>query len=356
MRAYDAVFHHVLRHVDPELAHRVSFRGLQGLYAVPGLGRAVGSRVAQPDPSLALDVFGRRVASPLGLAAGFDKNAHGIDALAALGFGSVEIGTVTGQPQPGNPTPRLFRLPLDRAIVNRMGFNNDGSAAVADRLARRAAGPHSDVLLGVNIGKTKVVSNDAAIEDYLLSAGRLAPYADYLVVNVSSPNTPGLRDLQAVSSLRPLLSAVGPAADAAAGRAVPLLVKIAPDLADADVVAVAELVTELGLAGVIATNTTISRDGLRTAPEKVAAFGLGGLSGPVLARRSVEVLRLLRTQLPADVVVISVGGVSTADDVARRLDLGATLVQAYTGFVYGGPLWVRQVNADLARRARSARV
>ena len=350
MSTYDAVFHHVLRHVDPELAHRVSFRGLQSLYAVPGLGAAVGSRVATPDPSLAVEVFGRRVASPLGLAAGFDKNARGIDALAALGFGSVEIGTVTGQPQPGNPTPRLFRLPLDRAILNRMGFNNDGSEVVAERLARRAAGRHSGVLLGVNIGKTKLVPNDEAIEDYLLSARRLARYADYLVVNVSSPNTPGLRDLQAVSSLRPLLGAVGPTADAAAGRPVPLLVKIAPDLADADVVAVADLVTELGLAGVVATNTTIGRDGLRTAPEKVAAFGLGGLSGPVLARRSVEVLRLLRAELPAAATVISVGGVSNADDVARRLDLGATLVQAYTGFVYGGPLWVRRINADLARR------
>jgi len=356
VRTYDAVFHHVLRHIDPEVAHRVSFRGLRGLYAVPGLGRGIGSRLAQPDPSLAIRVFGRTVSSPLGLAAGFDKNAKGIDALAALGFGSVEIGTVTGQPQPGNPTPRLFRLPLDRAILNRMGFNNDGSEVVAERLARRAAGQHSDVLLGVNIGKTKVVPNDAAIEDYLVSARRLAPHADYLVVNVSSPNTPGLRDLQAVSSLRPLLGAVGPAADAAAGRPVPLLVKIAPDLADADVVAVADLVTELRLAGVVATNTTIGRDGLRTTPEKVAAFGLGGLSGPVLARRSVEMLRLLRAELPGDAVVISVGGVSTADDVARRLDLGATLVQAYTGFVYGGPLWVRQINAELARRTRSARV
>ena len=177
MSTYDAVFHHVLRHVDPELAHRVSFRGLQSLYAVPGLGAAVGSRVATPDPSLAVEVFGRRVASPLGLAAGFDKNARGIDALAALGFGSVEIGTVTGQPQPGNPTPRLFRLPLDRAILNRMGFNNDGSEVVAERLARRAAGRHSGVLLGVNIGKTKLVPNDEAIEDYLLSARRLARYA-----------------------------------------------------------------------------------------------------------------------------------------------------------------------------------
>ncbi len=356
---YDLAFQHLLTRVDAERAHRVSFRSLQALYAagtrsdrVASVGERVVRSQTVPDvPGLRVKVFGRWLRSPLGLAAGFDKNAEGIDALASLGFGFVEIGTVTGQAQPGNPTPRLFRLPADRAIVNRMGFNNDGAAVVARRLAARAAGPHDDVVLvGVNIGKTKVVPNDEAIEDYLTSTRLLAPHADYLVVNVSSPNTPGLRDLQAVDSLRPLLAAVGPAADEAAGRRVPLLVKIAPDLADEDVLAVADLAADLGLAGVVATNTTIGRDGLHTPAGEVARLGAGGLSGPVLAARSIQVLALLRRRLPSDAVVISVGGIDTPADAVRRLDQGATLVQAYTGLIYGGPLWVRRVNAALATR------
>jgi dihydroorotate dehydrogenase len=351
-RVYDRLFDGVLTRVDAERAHRLAFGGWRTVARVPGVATAARRTLGRADRSIAVEVFGKVVPSPLGLAAGFDKNAVGIDAMAALGFGAVEVGTVTGQPQPGNPRPRLFRLPTDRAIVNRMGFNNDGSYAVAARLAERATRRHpSDVLLGVNIGRTKVVPEHEAVGDYRLSAGRLAPFADYLVVNVSSPNTPGLRDLQAVSALRPLLAAVHETADAAAGRAVPLLVKIAPDLADEDVRAVAGLVGELGLAGVVATNTTIGRDGLRTPAAEVAAVGAGGLSGPVLAARSEEVLHVLRDALGSAPVVISVGGVTTAADVARRLDAGATLVQGYTALVYEGPLWPRRVNHELAARA-----
>ncbi len=298
--------------------------------------------------------------NPLGLAAGFDKNAVGIDALAALGFGFVEVGTVTALAQPGNPRPRLFRLPEDRAIVNRMGFNNEGAEAVARRLERRArsldrrerrvAGrigqrPQRRPVLGINIGKSKVVPDDderAVLDDYAFSARHLAPYADYLVVNVSSPNTPGLRSLQAVDRLAPLVDEVRRVADDAANRPIPLCVKIAPDLADEDVVAVAELARDRGLDGLIATNTTISRAGLRTPAADVEALGAGGLSGPVLRQRSVEVLRLLRSR-DRDLTIISVGGVSSAHDVDERLKAGATLVQAYTGFVYGGPLWPRRV-------------
>jgi dihydroorotate dehydrogenase len=348
-RVYRAVFDGVLTHTDAEAAHRGSFRAWRGLSAIPGSRQVTEALVGRPDPALAVPVFGKTVASPLGLAAGFDKNAVGIDALARWGFGAIEIGTVTGQAQPGNDRPRLFRLPADRAIVNRMGFNNDGSAVVADRLARRAAGPHrTDILLGINIGKTKAVDAADAVADYVLSARRLAPYADYLVVNVSSPNTPGLRDLQAVETLRPLLVSVREAADTAAARKVPLLVKIAPDLADDDIVAVAALVAELELAGVVATNTTISREGLASAREVVERIGPGGLSGPVLRERSMGVLRLLRAHLPTGSVVISVGGVSTAADVRARLVAGATLVQAYTAFVYEGPLWVSRVNRALS--------
>lgn len=353
---YRTVFDTVLTRTDAEDAHHRAFGTWRRLAAVPRLTDLVQATLTRPDPAIGVEVFGKRLPSPLGLAAGFDKNAEGIDALAAWGFGAIEVGTITGQGQPGNDRPRLFRLPQDRAIINRMGFNNDGSAVVADRLRRRAAGRHrDDILLGVNIGKTKIVEAADAPADYVLSATALAPYADYLVVNVSSPNTPGLRDLQAVAALRPLLSAVRAAADGAAGRAVPLLVKIAPDLADADIVEVAELVVELGLAGVVATNTTIARTGLRTDAAAVARIGAGGLSGPVLQERSHAVLRLLRAHLPADCVVISVGGVGSATDVLARLADGATLVQAYTAFIYEGPLWVSRVNRELAAARKGQR-
>src|SRR5690242_7267564 len=224
------------------------------------MGALVRRICAPRDPILRVRAFGRELPGPLGLAAGFDKDAKGVNALLALGFGFVEVGTVTAEAQPGNPKPRLFRLPRDRALVNRMGFNNEGAAAAARRLVHRAAGT-----VGVNIGKTKRVPEEGALADFAASAERLAPLADYLVVNVSSPNTPGLRDLQATAKLRPLLAAVRAACDLASPmRRVPLLVKIAPDLADDDIDAVADLALELGLDGIIATNTTISRAGLAT--------------------------------------------------------------------------------------------
>ena len=337
--AYDALFAHVLTRIDPERAHHVGFAGIR---AARALTRMYPGPATRP-----VNAMGLIFPSALGLAAGFDKNAVGIDALAALGFGHVEVGTVTGEPQPGNPRPRLFRLPADHAIVNRMGFNNDGAEAVAARLRRRAHAIGTDrhrVVLGVNIGKTKVVPEDdepAVIADYEKSARLLAPLADYLVVNVSSPNTPGLRSLQAVQRLGPLLEAVRRVAE------VPLLVKIAPDLADDDVLDVAGLALDLRLDGIIATNTTTSRDGLRTPAPEVDAIGPGGLSGAPLAERSLEVLRLLNKTVARDLTLVSVGGISTLDDARARLDAGATLVQAYTGFVYGGPWWPRRIAAGL---------
>jgi dihydroorotate dehydrogenase len=304
--------------------------------------------------------MGLRFRGPLGLAAGFDKNAVGIDALAGLGFSFVEVGTVTGEPQPGNPTPRLFRLPEDRAVVNRMGFNNDGAEAVARRLAARSARSvrrrpgRGGVVVGVNIGKTKAVPDEHAVADYEKSTRLLAPHADYLVVNVSSPNTPGLRDLQSTSRLRPLLTAVRRQAEAVRPGHLPLLVKIAPDLADGDVLEVADLALELGLDGIVATNTTTARDGLSSPAEAVARAGAGGLSGPPVRARAVEVLRLLRGRVGPDLTLIGVGGISDADDARERLDAGATLVQAYTAFIYEGALWPRRVQRELAREGARA--
>ncbi|HEX6233254.1 MAG TPA: quinone-dependent dihydroorotate dehydrogenase [Jiangellaceae bacterium] len=357
MKTYEWVFNSLLRRLDAERAHRWSFRALRTLVATPGGNRLV-HRVCHV-PDLPVEAMGLRFANPLGLAAGFDKNGVGIDAIAALGFGFVEIGTVTGQPQPGNPRPRLFRLPRDRAVVNRMGFNNDGAPAVAARLARRERRLAQRVkrgrgktrhrpVVGVNIGKTKLVPAEQAIDDYVTSARRLAPYADYLVVNVSSPNTPGLRDLQAIDQLRPLLAAVRATVDDAAQRPVPLLVKIAPDLADDDVRGIAELATELGLAGIIATNTTTDRAGLASDPHEVEQIGAGGLSGAPLKERSLEVLRLLRAHAGSSLTIVSAGGIESAEDIIERIQAGATLVQAYTGLVYGGPLWPSRTLRRLA--------
>lgn len=349
MRVYGWVFRTVLRRVDAERVHRASLAALRILAAAPGGRRLI--RWTCRVPVVPVDALGLRFANPVGLAAGFDKDASCIDGLAALGFGFVEIGTVTAQAQPGNPRPRLFRLVGDRAIVNRMGFNNAGAPAVAARLARRAARARKAArgpIVGVNIGRTKAVPAERSAEDYATSAALLAPYADYLVVNVSSPNTPGLRDLQAVDELRPLLESVRRAADHAAGLRLPLLVKIAPDLADDDVHAVADLAVEIGLDGIIATNTTVSRSGLATSPEDVAAAGVGGLSGAPLRTRSLQVLELLRRRVGSSLTLISVGGIESAADAAARLRAGADLVQAYTGFVYGGPLWPRRTVRGLA--------
>jgi dihydroorotate dehydrogenase len=341
---YPLLFAHVLTRLDPEHAHELAFRVIRLLPSTP-LGPLV-RRLAAPHPSLAVETLGTTFPSPFGLAAGFDKDARGIRGLGVLGFGSVEVGTVTAQAQPGNPRPRLFRLVADRAVVNRMGFNNGGAAAARPRIQierSRAVRP----VIGVNIGKSRVVSVDDAIADYLISTRELAPVADYLAVNVSSPNTPGLRGLQDRDKLEPLLRAVKDAAGD-----VPVLVKIAPDLADEDVVDVASLAVDLGLAGIIATNTTITRDGLSADPAAVAEIGAGGLSGAPLAARSLAVLRLLRSVVPADMCLISVGGVETAADVAERLAAGATLVQGYTAFLYRGPLWARSINRGLRKLAR----
>ncbi len=337
---YDAFFRSVFSSMDPERAHERAFAGIR--LGGPVLG------AVRPTPENPRSVMGVRFPHAFGLAAGFDKNARAISGLLGLGFGHVEVGTVTAQPQPGNPRPRLVRLVDDQAVVNRMGFNNDGAAQVASRLHRFRRRHGDEPVVGVNIGKTKVVPAEHAVADYVESARLLSPYASYLVVNVSSPNTPGLRDLQSVESLRPILDGVRDVIGA-----TPLVVKIAPDLADEDVDAVADLALELGLDGVSATNTTIARPGtLRTPRADVEAAGGGGLSGPVLRERSTEMLRRLRGRVGERIALVGVGGVTTGADVVERLEAGADLVQAYTGFVYGGPAWPARL-ATAAATVRS---
>jgi len=351
---YRLLYRVVLRRVPAETAHLAAFGLIRAVARVPGAAWLLGRWLGPRDPVLRVRALGLEFPGPLGLAAGFDKDARGTRGLAALGFGFVEVGTVTARAQPGNPRPRMFRLTADRALVNRMGFNNAGALAAAARL-RRSGRPGRGPVVGVNIGKTRAAPESGAAADYAASARAVAPVADYVVVNVSSPNTPGLRDLQAADRLRPVLVAVRSALDASAGgRRVPLLVKIAPDLADADVDAVADLALELGLDGIIATNTTVSRDGLASSAAEVAAAGAGGLSGPPLRARSLAVLRRLRARAGDRLVLIAAGGIETPDDAWERLQAGATLLQAYTGFVYGGPLWPRRMQAGLARRARAA--
>ncbi len=327
--------------VPPERIHTWVFALLRVATGLAVSRRLLGRWLTPSDPVLEITVFGVTFPGPLGLAAGFDKNGSGINAWGPLGFGYAEVGTVTAQAQPGNPAPRLFRLAEDRALLNRMGFNNHGAGELAIRLTRS----QSTVPIGVNIGKTKVTPPEHAVDDYAESARLCGPLADFVVVNVSSPNTPGLRDLQAVASLRPILAAVR------AETTKPVLVKIAPDLSDDDVDEIADLAVELGLAGIVATNTTISRQGLLT--PGVAELGAGGVSGPPVAARSLEVLRRLHKRVGGQLVLISVGGIETADDAWERIIAGASLVQGYTGFIYGGGLWAKHIHDGVAARLKA---
>ncbi|MCX8561141.1 quinone-dependent dihydroorotate dehydrogenase [Mycolicibacterium mucogenicum] len=331
----------VMFRVPPERIHTWVFALLRVATGLSVSRRLLGKWLAPSDPVLQTTVFGVTFPGPVGLAAGFDKNGSGINAWGPLGFGYAEVGTVTAQAQPGNPAPRLFRLPADRALLNRMGFNNHGAGELAVRLTRS----QSTVPIGVNIGKTKVTPPERAVDDYAESARLCGPLADFVVVNVSSPNTPGLRDLQAVASLRPILAAVR------AETTKPVLVKIAPDLSDDDVDEIADLAVELGLAGIVATNTTISRDGLLT--PGVAELGAGGVSGAPVAARSLEILRRLHKRVGDQLVLISVGGIETADDAWERILAGASLVQGYTGFIYGGGLWAKHIHDGVAAKLKA---
>lgn len=328
---YRFLFNVLLSRLDPERAHYL------GVFAIQVASKLGLTKLMKNKTAKSISVMGLEFAGEFGLAAGFDKNGKWIQELGEIGFSHVEIGTVTAIAQPGNEKPRLFRLKADRALVNRMGFNNEGAAVVARRLQALRTSKKKLPVIGINIGKSKAVELENAVQDYSTSAKLLSPYADYLVVNVSSPNTPGLRSLQEIKSLKPILEAVLNQANAK-----PVLVKIAPDLADQDIADICKLAETMGLAGVIATNTTITRNNLKS--PNVAAAGAGGLSGAPLNQRSIEVLKLIRKSVAKEFVVISVGGVETREQVLERVKAGANLVQGYTGFVYFGPFWARRLN------------
>ena len=337
--AYRAV-RRVLFLIPAERIHTWVFAFLRLLTATPPARGVLRRLLAPRDPLLASTVFGLRFPGPFGLAAGFDKDGTGLRVWGAMGFGFAEAGTVTPHAQPGNPKPRLFRLPDDRGLFQRMGFNNHGAGELAMRLARH----NPDVPIGVSIGKGKLTAPERAADDYRAGARLLGPLANFLVVNVSSPNTPGLRDLQAVDSLRAILAVT------LSETTTPVLVKISPDLADDEIDAIADLAIEMGLAGIIATNTTVSRSGLRT--PGVDDLGHGAVSGPPLAERSLEVLKRLYGRVGNRLPLVSVGGIETADDAWERITAGASLLQGYTGFVYSGGLWAKHIHDGLARRLR----
>ncbi len=346
---YRALFELVLARLPPEGAHRLAALTLRAVVRTPGCARLLARRLSPREEVLEVRALGLTFPSPLGVAAGVDKDGSWFEGLGCLGFGFVEVGTITARAQRGNPKPRVFRLRRDRALLNRMGFPNPGAWSLAARLARRRG---RTPLVGVNVGKGMATSIESAGEDYRAAVREVAPVCDYLVLNVSSPNTPGLGELQAVELLRPLIAGVLREVDERA-PGVPVLVKIGPDVADAQIDAVADLALELGIAGIVAVNTTAARDGLADAAAVAHVQG-GGVSGPPLRARAVEVLERLYGRVGERLVLISVGGIETAADAWERILVGATLVQAYTGFVYGGPGWPARVNAELARRTREA--
>ncbi len=349
---YEKFLRPLLFRLEPERAHELAVISMAVLGRFGPVCRAL-EAIARLSPGVfrPVETMGLRFPNAVGLAAGFDKNASAWPAAAALGFGHVEIGTVTAVPQPGNPRPRVFRFPRDEAVINRLGFNNEGSEAVAARLARQPAVGKRRIPLGINLGKSKVADIDRAPEDYLASFARLADHADYLVLNVSSPNTPGLRQLQDESRLRELLAAVtaaGRARAALPGKArVPILLKIAPDMGFPQIDAVVGVVGDFGLDGIIATNTTLARTGAFAGVSEA-----GGLSGAPLCRRSTEVVRYIARATAGRVPVIGVGGITDVRGAAEKLDAGATLVQVYTGMIYRGPFFAAELARGLADRQR----
>lgn len=345
---YKQIIRPILFLLDAERVHHLVFSWLRIKGNVPGFKSLLSGLFYYEHPGLQKELFGLTFKNPVGLAAGFDKDAKLIDELACFGFGFIEIGTLTPKPQPGNDKPRLFRLPKDQALINRMGFNNEGVLAAVERLKKRK----SDVIVGGNIGKNKNTPNEKALDDYAYCVEALYPVVDYFVVNVSSPNTPGLRELQEKEPLRKLLSFVKAQVNTKL-KPKPVLLKIAPDLTVEQLDDVIEILKETKTDGIIATNTTVSRDGLSSPADAVQQIGSGGLSGKPLTRHSTEVIRYLRKQLGPAFPIIGVGGIMSVQDALDKLEAGADLIQLYTGFVYEGPGFVKQINKAIQARRKS---
>ncbi|WMN06196.1 quinone-dependent dihydroorotate dehydrogenase [Marivirga arenosa] len=341
---YKALIRPFLFLFSAEKAHHLAFSLTKFFFNLPGANFINKSLFQLKSPKLERELFGLTFPNPVGLAAGFDKDAKLIDELASLGFGFIEIGTTTPKAQPGNPQPRLFRLKEDKGIINRMGFNNEGLDAAIQRLKNRK----SKVIIGGNIGKNKMTPNEEAFNDYEKCFLQLFPFVDYFVVNVSSPNTPGLRDLQEKEPLMKLLNHLM-ALNKKQEKAKPILLKIAPDLTNQQLDDIIEIVNETKIDGVIATNTTISRDNLSTDETRVKSIGNGGLSGKPLRNRSTEVIKYLHVNSNASFPIIGVGGIMSAEDAIEKLEAGASLVQLYSGFIYEGPSLIKEINKAILK-------
>lgn len=335
----------ILFSIDAEKIHHLVFKFLKFGGKIPGMNKSLSSGFDYNNPKLSRTLFGLSFKNPVGLAAGFDKDAKLIDELASFGFGFIEIGTLTPKPQAGNDKPRLFRLPKDKALINRMGFNNEGVLAAAERLKKRK----SNVIVGGNIGKNKITPNENALDDYIFCFNALYEHVDYFVVNVSSPNTPGLRELQEKEPLTKLLNDVKKLS-LSKPKPKPVLLKIAPDLTNEQLKDIVEILKTTNTDGIIATNTTISREGLLTEKSEVEKIGNGGLSGAPLRHKSTQVIRFLRKELGKNYPIVAVGGIMNADDAVEKIKAGADLVQVYTGFIYDGPSIVKSINKALVAR------
>jgi len=343
---YKSVIRPLLFKFDPEKVHHFTFSSIRFLNRVPGFRSVTKSLYEVNDPRLEREVFGLKFKNPVGLAAGLDKDAKLYKELSGLGFGFIEIGTLTPKPQEGNPKKRLFRLKKDSGIINRMGFNNGGVDAAVKRLKSNPGGKYH-VLIGGNIGKNKITSNENAVQDYITCYNTLYDYVDYFVVNVSSPNTPNLRELQDKEPLTMLLQTLQDLNNTKP-KAKPILLKIAPDLTDSQLLDIIDIVKDTGIAGVIATNTTISREGLLSEDKNET----GGLSGRPLTKRSTEVIRFLSDKSNKAFPIIGVGGIHTPDDALEKLEAGASLIQLYTGFIYEGPALIKKINERILRGDR----
>jgi dihydroorotate dehydrogenase len=338
---YKQIIRPILFKLPAEKAHHFTFSLVKGLHKIPGVGAL--NRALYQHKGAKLKLWNLEFPNRIGLAAGFDKDGKLFDELANYGFGFIELGTVTPRPQPGNPQPRLFRLPEDQALINRMGFNNEGVDALVERLKKRR---NKQIILGGNIGKNKDTPNDEALEDYLICFEKLYNWVDYFVVNVSSPNTPNLRDLQEKGPLLKILSRLQQE-NKKKEKAKPILLKIAPDLSEGQLDDIVDIVIESGIAGIIATNTTIDRSGLKTAQETISTIGAGGLSGRPVRYRSTEVIQYLSAKASGRFPIVAVGGIFTAADAREKLAAGASLVQVYTGFIYEGPAMVKRMLSAL---------